>query len=120
LSRHLAPARILARHTRNRIQGALLNLEITTRGRRIPSSVFIKAHWPAVAASDFFTVEAWSWTGPVTHYVLDLATRRVSLCGITTHPKEVSRPRGRPSHPAAAAIAESERVRRAHHPIGKG
>jgi transposase InsO family protein len=88
LSRHLAPARILARHTRNRIQGALLNLEITTRGRRIPSSVFLKAHWPAVAASDFFTVEAWSWTGLVTHYVLDLATRRVSLCGITTHPKE--------------------------------
>ena len=42
-------------------------------------------------ASDFFTVEAWSWTGLVTHYVLfviDLATRRVSLCGITTHPNE--------------------------------
>jgi putative transposase len=62
-----------------------------TRGRCIRWSVFLKAHWRAVAASDFFTVEAWSWTGLVTHYVLfviDLATRRVSLCGITTHPNE--------------------------------
>jgi hypothetical protein len=50
-------------------------------------------------ASDFFTVEAWSRTGLVTYYVLfviDLATRRVSLCGITTHP---TRRRGEVRYP---------------------
>ena len=93
-----------------RIHGALLNLEIKVgrgtirrilkdhliepapaRGRRIPWSVFLKAHWKAIAASDFFTVEVWSWQGLMTHYVLfviGLATRRVALCGITTSPNE--------------------------------
>jgi hypothetical protein len=27
-----------------------------TRGRHIPWSMFLKAHWKAMAASDFFTV----------------------------------------------------------------
>ena len=93
-----------------RIHGALLNLELKVgrgtirrilkdhliepapaRGRRIPWSVFLKAHWKAIAASDFFTVEVWSWQGLMTHYVLfviELATRRVALCGITTNPNE--------------------------------
>jgi hypothetical protein len=66
-----------------RIQGALLNLDIKigrgtirrilkehliepapARGRRVPWSVFLKAHWKVIAASDFFTVEVWSWRGP--------------------------------------------------------
>jgi hypothetical protein len=45
-----------------------------------------------MAASDFFTVEVWSWHGLITHYVLfviELATRRVAICGITTNPNEV-------------------------------
>jgi putative transposase len=93
-----------------RIQGALLNLDIKigrgtirrilkdhliepapARGRRVPWSVFLKAHWKVIAASDFFTVEVWSWRGLVTHYVLfviDLATRRVFIGGITTNPNE--------------------------------
>ena len=29
-----------------------------------------KAHAPAIMASDFFTVEAWTARGLVTHYVL--------------------------------------------------
>jgi transposase InsO family protein len=52
-------------------------------------SVFLKAHWKARAASDFFTVEVWSWSGLVTYYVLfvmKLATRRVCIAGVTTHP----------------------------------
>ena len=51
-----------------------------------------KAHWKAIAASDFFTVEVWSWRGLITHYVLfviDLATRRVFIGGITTNPNEM-------------------------------
>jgi putative transposase len=93
-----------------RIHGALSNLDIEVgrstirrilkdhliepapaRGRGIPWSVFLKAHWKALAASDFFTVEVWSWQGLMTHYVLfaiELATRRVVICGITTNPNE--------------------------------
>ena len=46
-------------------------------------------HWKALAASDFFTVEAWSWSGLVTYYllfVMESATRRVCIAGITKHP----------------------------------
>lgn len=59
------------------------------RGKGMPWSVFLRAHWNVLAASDFFTVEVWSWRGLVTHYVLfviELATRRVCVAGITTHP----------------------------------
>ena len=94
-----------------RIHGALRNLDIKVgrgtirrilkdhliepapaRGRHIPWSMFLKAHWKAIVASDFFTVEVWSWHGLVTRYVLyviELATRRVTICGITTNPDEV-------------------------------
>ena len=61
------------------------------RGRRVPWSVFLKARWKAIAASDFFSVEVWSWRGLVTHYtlfVIDLTTRRVVIAGITTNPNE--------------------------------
>jgi putative transposase len=93
-----------------RIHGALSNLDIKVgrgtirrilkdhliepapvRGRRIPWSVFLKAHWKAIAASDFFAVEVWNWRGLVTHYILfviDLATRRVVIAGITPNPNE--------------------------------
>jgi len=59
------------------------------RGKGMPWSMFLKAHWRALAASDFFTVEVWSWSGLVTYYVLfvmELATRRVCIAGITKHP----------------------------------
>jgi putative transposase len=59
------------------------------RGKGMPWSTFLKAHWKVLAASDFFTVEVWSWSGLVTYYVLfvmELATRRVCVAGITTHP----------------------------------
>ncbi len=50
---------------------------------------FLKAHWGQVAATDFFTVEAWTPTGLRTYHVLfviDLKSRRVLLAGITTNP----------------------------------
>jgi transposase InsO family protein len=49
----------------------------------------LRAHWKALAAADFFTVEVWSWRGLMTHYVLfviELATRRVRIAGITAQP----------------------------------
>ena len=59
------------------------------RGKGMPWSVFLKAHWKALAAADFFTVEVWGWRGLMTHYVLfviELATRRVRIAGITVQP----------------------------------
>ncbi len=50
---------------------------------------FLRAHWGAVAAADFFTTEVWTWRGLVTYYtvfVIDLASRRVQIVGSTPHP----------------------------------
>ena len=50
---------------------------------------FLKLHWEVLAATDFFTVEVATWHGLVTYYVLfvmELATRRVQIAGITPHP----------------------------------
>src|SRR3989442_16138 len=50
---------------------------------------FLKLHWEVLAATDFFTVEVATWHGLVTFYVLvvmELATRRVQIAGITPHP----------------------------------
>jgi transposase InsO family protein len=46
-------------------------------------------HWEVLAATDFFTVEVATWHGLATYYVLvvmELATRRVQVAGITPHP----------------------------------
>ena len=92
-----------------RIQGALANLghdidKITVRNilrrhhmdpapqRRqagMSWTQFLKLHWEVLAATDFFTVEVVTWHGLVTYYVLvvmELATRRVQVAGITPHP----------------------------------
>jgi transposase InsO family protein len=92
-----------------RIQGALANLghtidKITVRNilrrhhlepapqrRKTGMSwqQFLPLHWEVLAATDFFTVEVVTWHGLVTYYVLvvmELATRRVQVAGITPHP----------------------------------
>jgi putative transposase len=92
-----------------RIQGALANLghhinKLTVRNilrrhhlepapqRRkagMSWAQFLKMHWDVLAATDFFTVEVATWHGLVTYYVLvvmELATRRVQIAGITPHP----------------------------------
>jgi len=81
----------MATETRNwgytRIQGAMANLghklgrgtigrilkdagiePAPERGKHMPWSVFLKAHWKLFAASDFFSVEVWGWHGLVTHF----------------------------------------------------
>ena len=92
-----------------RIQGALANLgpcidRITVRNilrrhhmepapqRRkagMSWTQFLTLHWEVLAATDFFTVEVATWHGLVTYYVrvmIELATRRVQIAGITPHP----------------------------------
>src|SRR5206468_7137854 len=92
-----------------RIQGALANLghsidkltvrNILRRHHMDPApqrrktgmswAQFLKMHWEVLAATDFFTVEVATWHGLVTYYVLvvmELATRRVQIAGITPHP----------------------------------
>jgi transposase InsO family protein len=52
---------------------------------------FLRAHWGAIAGADFFTTEVWTVHGLVTFYtafVIDLATRRVNVLGITAHPDD--------------------------------
>src|SRR4249919_100204 len=92
-----------------RLQGALVNLghhidkttvrNILRRHHMEPApqrqkagmswTQFLKMHWEVLAATDFFTVEVATWHGLVTYYmliVMELATRRVQMAGITPHP----------------------------------
>ena len=55
----------------------------------MPWSKFLKAHWEAIAAADFFTVEVWTRVGLVRYlvfFVIDLSTRRVEIAGIAPLP----------------------------------
>ena len=59
------------------------------RRRQTTWKEFLRVHWEQLAATDFFTVEVWTKNGLLTFYVLfviELATRRVHLAGITTSP----------------------------------
>ena len=92
----------------DRIQGAVANLGHTDsdttvgnilkqngiepapqRKRRTTWKTFLQAHWEALAAVDFTTIEVWTKGGLVTYYllfVLELATRRVHFAGLTPSP----------------------------------
>ena len=55
----------------------------------MPWKTFIKAHWGAIAAADFFTVEVLTLFGLVRYYVLfviDFKTRRVEIAGVVHQP----------------------------------
>ena len=55
----------------------------------MPWSKFLKAHWEAIAAADFFTVEVWTRVGLIRYlvfFVIDLSTRRVEIAGIVPVP----------------------------------
>ena len=52
---------------------------------------FLRAHWGALLAADFFTTEVWTLRGLVTYYtvfVIELHSRRVHIVGSTPHPDE--------------------------------
>jgi transposase InsO family protein len=59
------------------------------RSKRISWKTFLRSHWAAIAACDFFTVEVLTWTGLTRFYVLfviALETRRVEIAGIIRQP----------------------------------
>jgi hypothetical protein len=61
------------------------------RRKHLPWATFLKAHWGAIAAMDFFKVEVLSLRGPVRYAVLvvmDLQSRRVQIAGIVREPYE--------------------------------
>ena len=59
------------------------------RTKRTTWREFLAAHWDVLAAADFFTVEVWLPRGLTRFTVLvliELATRRVEIAGITAEP----------------------------------
>ncbi len=75
---------------RNTIKRILLENEfdpIRTRG--MSWETFLQAHWGAIAATDFFSVEVFTQSGLVRYFVLfviDLKSRRVDIAGILPRP----------------------------------
>ena len=59
------------------------------RSKHLPWGKFLKAHWEAMAAADFFTVEVLTGVGLIRYvvfFVLDSPTRRVEIAGIAPDP----------------------------------
>ena len=59
------------------------------RGKTLSWSTFLRAHWGAIAAADFFTVEVLTVGGLVRYFVffvIDLKTRRVHVAGVSNSP----------------------------------
>jgi transposase InsO family protein len=59
------------------------------RKRGMSWETFLKAHWGAIAATDFFSVEVVTRTGLIRYFVLfvlDLESRRVEIAGILPRP----------------------------------
>ena len=59
------------------------------RGKRTSWKTFLEAHWDAIAAADFFTVEVLSVRGLVRYsvfFVMEVKTRRVEIAGISCEP----------------------------------
>jgi transposase InsO family protein len=75
---------------RNTIKRVLAENGIDPVGRRpMAWKTFLRTHWGAIAATDFFTVEVVTWRGLVRYFVLfviDLKTRRVEIAGIASSP----------------------------------
>jgi putative transposase len=75
---------------RNTIKRVLAENGIDPAGRRPTTwKTFLRAHWGAIAATDFFTIEVVTWQGLVRYFalfVIDLKTRRVEIAGIATSP----------------------------------
>ena len=79
----------LARNTIKRILKDAGIVPAPERGGRTPWKTFLKAHWEALAATDFFTVEVLTLRGLIRYHVLfviELSARRIEIAGITMNP----------------------------------
>lgn len=59
------------------------------RGKKLSWETFLKSHWGAIAATDFFSVEVLTPRGLVRYlvlFVIDLKTRTVEIAGIVRRP----------------------------------
>ena len=59
------------------------------RGKRISWETFLRSHWGAIAAADFFSVEVLTVRGLLRYlvlFVIDLKTRRIEIAGIVRDP----------------------------------
>jgi putative transposase len=94
----------------DRIVGALANLGLTVSAQTVGNVLkrhgiapaperkttttwreFIRTHMDVLVATDFCTAEVWTLGGLLTYYVLffiHLASRKVSVAGVTPHPHE--------------------------------
>ena len=66
------------------------------RNRKTTWKTFLNAHWGAIAATDFFTIEVLTRKGLVRYFVLfviELRTRRVHIAGVTATCPEDGWPR---------------------------
>jgi len=62
----------------------------TTRRKGMSWGAFLKVHWGAIAAADFFTVESLTCTGLVrflVFFVIELKSRRIRIAGIAPDPE---------------------------------
>ncbi len=75
---------------RNTIKRILAENGIDPAGQRPTSwKAFLRAHWGAIAATDFFTIEVITWRGLVRYFalfVIDLKTRQAEIAGIVASP----------------------------------
>jgi transposase InsO family protein len=85
--RHVGPE--VARSTIQRILADHGIDPAPERGSKMPWKTFLKAHWEAIAAADFFTVEVLTRGGLVRYcvfFVMKLKTREVHIAGIRAIP----------------------------------
>ena len=69
------------------------------RGKTMGWKTFLKVHWGAIAAADFFSVEVLTVSGLVRYlvlFVIELKTRRIHIAGITSGPTGRGWRRSRP------------------------
>lgn len=61
------------------------------RGKAMPWKTFLRAHFGAIAVTDFFSVEVLTLGGLVRYvvwFVIDLESRRVHIAGLARHPHD--------------------------------
>ena len=79
----------IGRNTIKRLLAANGITPAPERGREMSWATFLKAHWGAITATDFFSVEVLTARGLVRYFVLfviDLKTRRIEIAGVVRQP----------------------------------